>query len=210
MTKERSWTGERRITVHVRHSDVKATATRNGLCGRVRQLVEAAENDPEHGKLQDQLERYPAIRNSSTEPCGYTTGVGEDVIAEGLSCAGWLVLVGIHIDNAAEAIRICPDKDVVERGFLRLKHSPGLHRLRVHSQEAMESNVFIGFPALILSSDVHRVMGDTDLCRNMTVKDLIRTTGKLRTRVVDGRRILFPLTKRQKQIYAAFGISPPV
>jgi hypothetical protein len=33
---------------------------------------------------------------------------------------------------------------------------------------------------------------------------------KLRIQIVDGRRILFPLTKGQKQICAAFGISPPV
>lgn len=70
--------------------------------------------------------------------------------------------------------------------------------------------MFIGFLALIPSSHVHRVMSDTDLYLNMTIKDLIRTMEKLRTQVVDGRRILFPLTKRQKQIYAAFGISPPV
>jgi len=210
MTKERSWTGGRRITVHVYYNEVKATATRNRLYGRVRQLVEAAENDPQDGKLQDQFRRYLIIRKSSTEPRGYTITVREDVIAEELSYAGWLVLVGNHIDNAAEAIRIYRDKDVVEKGFLRLKHSLGLDRLRVHSQEAMESKVFIGFLALILSSHVHRVMSDTDLYRNMTIKDLIRTMEKLRTQIVDGRRILFPLTKRQKQIYAVFGISPPV
>jgi hypothetical protein len=53
-------------------------------------------------------------------------------------------------------------------------------------------------------------MSDNKLYRHMTIKDLIRTMEKLKTQIVDGRRILFPLTKRQKQIYAAFGISPPV
>ncbi|MEX2443720.1 MAG: hypothetical protein WD492_08960 [Alkalispirochaeta sp.] len=53
-------------------------------------------------------------------------------------------------------------------------------------------------------------MSDTDLYRYMTIKDLIRTMEKPRTQIADGRRILFPLTKRQKQIYAAFEISPPV
>jgi hypothetical protein len=210
VTKERSWMGGRRVMVHVYYNEVKATAVRNRLYGRVRQLVEAAENDPEDGKLQDQFKRYLIIRKSSSDPRGYTITVREDVIAEELAYAGWLVLVSNHIDNAAEAIRIYRDKDVVEKGFLRLKHSLGLDRLRVHSQEAMESKVFIGFLALILSSHVHRVMSDTDLYRSMTMKDLIRTMEKLRTQIVDGRRIPFPLTKRQKQIYAAFGISPPV
>lgn len=210
ITKERSWMGGRRVSVHVYYNEVKATATRNRLYGRVQQLVEATERDPEDGKLQDQFKRYLIIRRSSSDPRGYTITVREDVIADELAYAGWLVLVGNHIENAAEAIRVYRDKDVVEKGFLRLKRSLGLDRLRVHSQEAMESTVFVGFLALILSAHVHRVMSDTDLYRYMTIKDLIRTMEKLRIQIVDGRRILFPLTKRQKQIYAAFGISPPV
>jgi hypothetical protein len=209
ITKERSWMGGRRVSVHVYYNEVKATATRNRLYGRVQQLVEAAENDPEDGKLQDQFKRYLIIRKSSNDPRGHTITVREDVIADELAYAGWLVLVGNQIENAAEAIRIYRDKDVVEKGFLRLKHSLGLDRLRVHSQEAMESKVFVGFLALILSAHVHRIMSDHNLYRSMTIKDLIRTMEKLRTQIVDGRRILFPLTKRQKQICAAFGISPP-
>ena len=82
--------------------------------------------------------------------------------------------------------------------------------VRVHSQEPIESKVFIGFLALILSDHVHRVMSDYNLYRYMTIKDPIRTMEKLRIQIVDGRRILFPLTKRQTQTYAAFGISSPV
>jgi hypothetical protein len=37
----------------------------------------------------------------------------------------------------------------------------------------------------------------------------IRTLEKLRTQVIDDRRILFPLTRKQKDIYRAFDISPP-
>lgn len=150
------------------------------------------------------------VRKSASDPRGYTITVREDVIAQELAYAGWLVLVGNHIEDAAEAIRIYREKDVVEKGFLRLKHSLGLDRLRVHSHEAMESKVFVGFLALIFSSHIHRVMSDRDLYRHMTMKDLVRTMEKLRTQVVDDHRILFPLTKRHKEIYAAFGVSQPV
>lgn len=39
------------------------------------------------------------------------------------------------------------------------------------------------------------------LYKQMTMKDLIRTMEKLRTQVIDDRRILFPLTKKQRGIY---------
>jgi hypothetical protein len=44
----------------------------------------------------------------------------------------------------------------------------------------------------------------------MTMKDLIRTMEKLRTQVIDSRRILFPLAKKQRGIYEAFGLPLPV
>ncbi len=74
----------------------------------------------------------------------------------------------------------------------------------------MENEVFVGFIALILSAHIHRVMLKEGLYKSLTMKELIRTLEKLRTQVIDGRRILFPLTKKQKHIYKAFGISPPV
>ncbi len=70
--------------------------------------------------------------------------VREDVIERELANAGWLVLVSNHIKDAGEAIKIYRAKDVVEKGFLRFKGSLGLDRLRVHSQEAMESKVIRG------------------------------------------------------------------
>ena len=210
VTKTRSWSSEHELYVHVYYNDVRATATKNHLYGRVRQLVQEAQKDPRNGKLKEQFDRYLIIRKSEKHDSGYTVNVREDVLAEELAHAGWLVLVSNHISDAAEAIRIYRDKDVVEKGFHRIKHSLGLDRLRVHSQQAMESKVFIGFIALILSSHIHRVMLEQKLYKTITMKELIRTMEKLRTQVIDGRRILFPITKRQREIYQAFGVAPPV
>jgi len=53
-------------------------------------------------------------------------------------------------------------------------------------------------------------MLENDLYKAMTMKDLIKTMEKLRTQVIDDRRILFPLTKRQREIYKAFDVPLPV
>ena len=73
----------------------------------------------------------------------------------------------------------------------------------------MESKVFIGFIALILSSHIHHVMLEQKLYKTMTMKELIGMMEKLRTQVIDSRRILFPMTKRRREIYQAFGVAPP-
>lgn len=210
VSRERSWGKGHKLFVHVFYNDMKAAAVKNQLYGHVRRLVQEAETNPHNGKLKEQFDRYLIIRKSEKRESGYTINIREDVIARELAHAGWLVTVSNHIRDAAEAISIYRDKDVVEKGFLRIKHSLGLGRLRVHSQQAMESKVFVGFIALILSSHIHRTMLEKDLYRAMTMKDLIRTMEKLRTQVIDGRRILFPLTKRQKEIYKTFAVLPPV
>jgi hypothetical protein len=210
VSKERVWSDGRRLYVHVFYNDMKAAAVKNSLYGHVRRLVEAAMADPDNGTLKKQFERYLIIRRSKKREGGYTVNIREDVVEKEIARAGWLVTVSNHISDAEEAIAIYRAKDVVEKGFMRLKGSLGLDRLRVHSQEAMESKVFVGFIALILMSHIHRVMITKGLYDKMTMKDLIRTMEKLRTQVIDDRRILFPLTRRQKDIYRAFDIAPPV
>lgn len=121
-----------------------------------------------------------------------------------------MVLISNHVSDTKEALMIYRDKDVVEKGFLRLKHSLDLSRLRVHREESMQNKLFVGFLALILISQIHTVMLDQELYRKMMMKKLIMTLSKLRLQEIKGTRILFPLTKDQKVIYKAFGVDEPV
>ena len=210
VSRERSWSNGHKLFVHVFYNNLKSTAVKNQLYGRVRRLVEEANANPYNGKLKKEFDHYLIIRRSEKSGSGYTINIREDVINQELSNTGWLVTVSNYIQNADEAIRIYRDKDVIEKGFLRLKHNIGLGRLRVHSQKAMESKVFVGFISLILCSHIHRIMLENGLYKSMTMKDLIKTMEKLRTQLIDGRRILFPLTKRQKEIYKAFDVPIPM
>ena len=210
VSKKRAWGDGHKLFVHVFYNDMNAVAVNNNLYGRVRQLIEAAENDPNNSKLKPYFDRYLIIRSSSKNKRGYTINLREDVVAQELAHAGWLVTLSNHIQDAAQAITVYRAKDVIEKGFMRIKSSLGLDRLRVHSQQAMESKMFIGFIALIMLSHIHRVMLKKDLYKTMTMKGLMRTMEKQRTQVIDGRRILFPLSKKQKEIYNALDVSIPV
>lgn len=210
ITLERSWSKGNNIFVHAFYNDVKAVITKNNLYGYIKKLVAEAKLDPENKKLKNQFERYLIIRKSSKRDSGYTIKVKEDLIESELKNAGWLVTISNDIDNASEAIKVYRDKDVVEKGFMRFKNSLGIKRLRVHSQQAMNSKVFVTFIALILSSHIHKVMLDNDLYKSMTMKDLIQTMEKLKVQIINNNRILFPLSKKQKDIYKFFNVELPV
>lgn len=210
VTKLRSWNNNHKIYTHVYFNAIKAMNQREELYAHVTVLKERAETNPAIAMQKEEYTKYLLIRKSEKSPSGYTINIREDVVSKELENAGWMVIISNDIANTKDAISIYREKDVVEKGFLRLKNSLDLGRLRVHKAESMQNRVFIGFIALILLSYIHAVMSDKDLYRQMTMKKLILTLAKLRVQEINGHRILFPLTKEQKEIFKAFNIAEPV
>jgi transposase len=115
-----------------------------------------------------------------------------------------------HVKDPREALRIYRAKDVIEKGFLKLKNNLDLNRLRVHSDTTMSAKVFVDFIALIILSHSHNIMLKGELSRHMTKLELIRHMEKLRVQYIKGDRVLFPVSKIQKTILDAFGVKYPL
>ena len=150
------------------------------------------------------------IRKSEHTQTGYTINIREEIVAQKLETAGWLVILSNDVVNSKQAMRIYRQKDVVEKGFWRLKTQLDLGRLRVHRDDSMQNKLFIGFVALILMSYIHTVMLDQGLYKNLTIKKMLMTLAKLRVQYINNQRILFPLTKEQKMFYKAFSVKLPM
>ena len=127
-----------------------------------------------------------------------------------LATSGWMVVISNCVKDTKEAIKIYREKDVVEKGFLRLKSSLDIGRIRMHSESSMQNKVFIGFISLILLSAIHNVMAEKKLYSKMTMKKLIITLSKIKLQMVKGTRILYPVTKEQRGIYEAFDMQVPL
>jgi transposase len=211
-TKECVWDNKtgRKIYAHIYCNVTKATEARNNLYGYVTKLAELATSDPKNEKHAKEFRKYLIIRKSKNTESGYTVNIRRNVIDKQLVHTGWLVLISNHISNAKDALKIYRVKDVVEKGFLRLKKQLDLHRLRIHNDTAMRSKIFIGFISLILMSHLHNIMLSKDLYKSLTMSELIRQLEKLKVQYISGNRILYPLTSTQKMIFQAFDIDIPV
>jgi transposase len=210
ITKLRSWNKEHKVYAHVYYNARKAHGIRENLFAHVATLREQAMLQPEKYVNDREYTKYLIIRRSEREANGYTVNLREDVVEAELETAGWMVVISNFVADAKEAIKIYREKDIVEKGFCRLKNTLDMGRLRVHSEEKMQNKVFIGFISLILLSGIHNVMVDQMLYRTMTMKKLIMTLSKLKVQFVNEVRILFPVTKAQRDIYNAFNIKLPV
>ena len=210
VTRLRQWNAKHQLYTHIFYNAKKANGIKESLYSHVSLLKECAELDPEKCASDPKYTKYLHICVSGLLPDGYTVELREDVVAAELKTAGWMVLVSNRIEDAKEAIRIYREKDIVEKGFQRLKNCLDLGRLRVHSEESMQNKVFVGFIALILLSSIHQVMVDKNLYAKMTMKRLLITLSKVKVQKIRGLRLLFPLTKEQRLIFEAFDVKPPL
>jgi transposase len=121
-----------------------------------------------------------------------------------------MVLISDHVRDGREALQIYRAKDVIEKGFMKLKNNLDLNRLRVHSDTTMQGKVFIDFIALILLSRIHNVMLNAGLYKEMTKLELIRHMENLKVQYIKGERIVYPVSKIQKTILDAFGVKYPL
>jgi transposase len=209
VTKERTWGNGRNVYTHIYLSPSNALGRREDIFAHVSTLRDEAEAEPEKCSKSVKHKKYLNIRKSEKTDSGYTISIREDAVSTALGTHGWLVLISNDVADAKSAIRIYRAKDVVEKGFLRLKCDLDLGRLRVHSQDRMQNKVFVGFIALILISHIHVVMMEHDMYAKMTMKKMIRTLAKHRVQTIGGERIIYPVTKTQRDIYEAFGIVMP-
>ena len=210
VTKVRKWSAEHSVYTHIYYNARKAMGRREDLFAYVSELQERALATPEKYVNEGEYSKYLLIRRSVKQPNGYTVTIRNDVVQRELERAGWMVIISNCVDSARDAIKIYREKDVAEKGFLRLKNRLDLDRLRMHSHEAMQNKVFIGFLSLILLTDIHNTMLDRGLYKSMTIKKLVLNLSKLRVQEINGTRILFPLTKVQKEIYKAFSLPEPL
>lgn len=210
VTKIRAWDKESKVYTHVYYNAVKATKTKEELYAHVTVLRELAEANPENKEYAREFEKYLIIRKSDKRSTGYSINIREDVVNAKLETAGWMVIISNEVQDARRALSIYRDKDVVEKGFLKLKNNLELGRLRVHREDRMQNKIFIAFIALILMSHIHKVMSEKNLYKTMTMKKLLLSLSKLRIQHIDDTDILYPLTKEQKQIFEAFEIDLPL
>ena len=203
VTRIRSWNQEHKVFVHVNYNVLKAMKTREELYAHVTLLKERAQADPVGALQQDESKKYLRIRHSK-KASGFTVSIKKDTIDKELRHAPWMVLISNDISGARDALLIYREKDVVEKGFLKFKNSLDLSRLRCNQENSMQNKTFVGFLALILLSQIHKVMHDQGLYHKMTMKKLLMTLSKLRVQEINGTRMCVSAYQRAERDLQGF------
>jgi transposase len=202
--------GPIKVYLHTYLNPIKAASRREELYADIVATKIKAEENPKIMTTDPIFTKYLVVMCDKTMPNGHRIDIREDVVESSDQYAGWMVIASNFISDPKEAIRIYRDKDVVEKGFQRLKNNLDMHRFRVHNETNMHSKAFVGFISLILLSAIHNVMTEKNLYKQMSMKMLLKILAKLKMHTVNGIRIISPTTKEQDEIYKAFDIDSPM
>lgn len=99
------------------------------------------------------------------------------------------------------------NKDVIEKMFDVFKNEEDGKRLRVHSKYTADGKLFVKFIALIIYMKISQVMKNHNLFEKYTLKEMLFELRKIRFNYVDNfEPFVSEISKRQKEIFQAFGI----
>jgi hypothetical protein len=99
------------------------------------------------------------------------------------------------------------ERDGVEKCFDALKNNLFFRRLRVHSGDGLEGLLFIEFIALILRSYMARKLRESKSLKSLYIPELLSELRKLKQITIGKKKVLTEISKRQKDIFTAFGIT---
>lgn len=126
-----------------------------------------------------------------------------------ISRLGFFIIVETDFKaSSLEILMTYRQRDVVEKSFDDLKNELDMKRLHCHSDETTEGKMFVAFFALILRScmqnKLRAYLTDTGLTFSSVLKEL-RKVKYVHTR--NGKKLLSPITKKQRDILTACGLS---
>ena len=207
---------QKKRNIHIYYSDGRAYGEKQEIKQKIRRLKEYLNKciGKECTAFGSEIRKYFYLH---FEQDGKTLKLAEEntiAVEKELSLAGYFAIVSSDNMTAKEAIDIYKSRDASEKLFRSDKSYLGNKSMRVCSEEALSSKIFIQFIALILRSRIYTALKDK--CEkmlkkpnNMTVPAALKELEKIvMIRHLDGfYRLDHAVTATQKTILDAFGLN---
>lgn len=197
----------RRVYYHVYYDEERHTSEKKHLMQKVIQL----ENQLVEGTLKttDKMAKH-YFSFQKTKDGTYNIHRKTDVIDAEKALAGYFVILTNHYKDPQQILEIYRRKDVVEKSFNNLKNDLDLERLRIHTDDAMEGRIFIGFISLIIMSYIREQMRVHDVYSRFSFNELIAELKKLKVITFKGgKKVLTEVSANQKYIFHSMGMKIP-
>lgn len=196
-----------RIKAHIYYNPAKAAAEEEILFDEIEKCERALSEMTEPPSRSLHYDRYFKINRSKDGGVAFIRDTQK--INTIISRLGFFIIV--ETDFAASSLEILMtyrQRDVVEKSFDDLKNELDMKRIHCHSDETMDGKMFVAFFALILRSCLQNKLRTYINEAGLTFSSVLKELRKMKyvyTR--DGKKLLSPITKKQREILNACGLS---
>ena len=161
----------------------------------------------EHPARSLHYDRYFKIHRSKDGGVGFIRDTQK--INTIISRLGFFIIVETDFESSSlEILMAYSQRDDVEKSFDDLKNELDMKRIHCHSDETREGKMFVAFFAIILRScmqnKLRAYLGDNGISFASVLKEL-RKIKYVHTK--DGKKLLSPITKKQREILNTCGLS---
>jgi len=196
-----------RVKAHIYYSPAKAAAEEEILFDELERCERALNEMTEPPPRTLHYDRYFKINRKKDGGVGFIRD--NEKINAVISRLGFFIIVETDFEaSSLEVLMTYRQRDVVEKSFNDLKNELDMKRLHCHSDDTTEGKMFVAFFALILRScmqnKLRAYLAETGLTFLSMLKEL-RKVKYVHTR--DGKKLLSPITKKQRDILNACGLS---
>jgi transposase len=198
----------RRMYLHLYYSPERALEDEkafNRLLTDWQEELESGQRHPDHEK---QYARYFELKTTPVR--GTKVIAKEEALAEAKRNYGYFALLSNDVKDAAKALEIYRNKDLVEKAFDNLKERLNLRRMAVSSEQSLDGKLFVQFIALIFLSCITKKMQENKLFKNHTLQKVLDEFDIIECFEVPGQQLqIGETTKKQIDLYNKLGVTPP-
>jgi len=200
--------GKRRMYLHLFFSPERALEEEIAFNRRMAELQRELESGQRHPDHEKQYTRYFEVRETPIRGIKVTAKSG--AMEEAKRYYGYFALLSNDIKDAVNALETYRNKDLVEKAFNNLKERLNLRRVAVSSEKSLDGKLFVQFIALIFLSYITRRMQENNLFKKHTLHEVLDEFDLIECFEAPGQRLqVGEVTKRQEELYAQMGITPP-
>ena len=198
--------------VHVYYNGVEAEKEKITINSRFNKMDEELEKKKEKKiKKAEDVKSYEKYYRLGFDENGYFMNYQrkDNEIMKLINKAGYFAIVTSKKMSAEEALETYRDRDAVEKIFRMEKTYLGNDVFRVHSEEKLESKVFVSFIALIIRNEIYKSLKELYKTnrKEYTVPKVLKDYERLGViKLADEKyHIRYRLTNKQKKILKALG-----
>lgn len=198
--------------VHVYYNGIEAEKEKITINNRFNKMDEELESKKEKKiKKAEDMKNYEKYYRLGFDENGYFMNYQrrDNEIMKLINKAGYFAIVTSKKMSAEEALETYRDRDAVEKIFRMEKTYLGNDVFRVHSDEKLESKVFVSFIALIIRNEIYKSLKELYKTnrKEYTVPKVLRDYERLGViKLADEKyHLRYRLTNKQKKILKVLG-----